>query len=360
MANPYELWDTRKSLGVFRDLKSSPSYWLDLFFPNSITSTEEYIDFEKLPVAGRKLAPFVRPLGTGKPVYSDNGTGFRFKPAYVKVKDVIDPQMPLVKRPGIDTSILGESRITAMQRRELIRLAMTAQHVASIQRRWEWLAARAIIDAAVTISGEEYPAVQLDFRRAANHSVTKTSGTYWGTAGVSIFDDIQSYCDRMFNAEFGAFPSRLTIGSKVWSIVRKDSEFMEHMDTTYRGGAATIERGVIVSDKVVKVGELRVGGGSGANIEIWLYNDTYEENGVEVPFMSATDIVLTGTAERINGYQCFGAIIDPYAQYQALPIFPRNYMTQDDPAVEWLLHQSAPLMVPINPNATLRATVCAL
>lgn len=354
--NPYEVWDTRKSLGVFRDLKPTPSYWRN-FFVNSITSTDEWIDFEKLPAQARKLAPFVRPLGSGKPIYEDRSSGFRFKPAYVKVKDAIDPLAPLVKRPGVDRSMLSESDLTPMQRRELLRLAMTQQHVAAIERRWEWLCARAIIDAKVIIEGEEYPAVELDFCRAANHTVVKTPGTYWGDTGVSIFDDIQAFCDRMFNAEFGGFPTRMTIGAKVWSVIRKDKEFMEHMDTTYREPRATVERGLISADKVVKVGELTVGGNSGAAIEIFLYRDTYEENGVEVPFMNDTDIVLTASPERINGYQCFGAIIDPYSRYQAMPIFPRNWIEQGDPAVEYMLHQSAPLMVPVNPNATLKATV---
>ena len=58
------------------------------------------------------------------------------------------------------------------------------------------------------------------------------------------------------------------------------------------------------------------------------------------------------------GYRCFGAIIDPTASYQPIPIYPRNWMDDKaDPVVETLLMQSAPLMVPVNPNATLKATV---
>jgi hypothetical protein len=142
--------------------------------------------------------------------------------------------------------------------------------------------------------------------------------------------------------------------------MRKSAEFMAHMDTTTRGAAATIERGIIASDKVVKVGELLVGGASGASIEIWLYRDNYvDEAGAVQPFLVDGDIVLTGSAQAINGYRCFGAIIDPHAQYQSLEIFPRNWMELGDPAVEYFLWQSAPLMVPINPNATLKATVVA-
>lgn len=361
MSQPYTVWNTRKSLGVMRAVLPAFTYWSELGFSNSMTSTTEYIDFEKLPRVGRALAPFVRPLGRGKAVYTDSATGFRFKPAYIKLTDVIDPLMPLVKRAGIDRSMIEESEITPEQRRDLIRTAMTVSHVNAIERRWEWMASKALIDAKVRIEGEEYPAVELDFRRDPNHTVVKLSGNRWGDSGVSIFDDIQAWCDTMFNAEFGGFPTRLTVGQKAWAVMRKDEEFMKHMDVNIRNPRATIERGLIGSDKVVKVGELTVGGASGAVIDIVLYRDTYvdEKTGLEVPFLADTDVVLTCSADRIHGFRCFGAIIDPYAKYQAMEIFARNWMEQGDPANEYMLHQSAPLYVPINPNATFKATVVA-
>jgi len=362
MANPYELWDMRKSLGVMRDVDPVSTYWMDLMFPNlQIDSTDEWIDFEKLPAHAHKMAPFVRPLGSGKPIYEDRSSGFRFKPAYIKLKDAIDPVAPLVRRPGVDASMLNPSTLNPNQRRELLRAAMTVQHVNAIEQTWEWMAARASIDAKVTIEGEEYPAVELDFRRAANHTVTKTAGNFWGDAGISIFDDIQTYADRMWDAEFGGFPTRMTFGSKVWQVIRQDEEMLKHMDTNLRDPRATIERALIGSDDAVKVGELQVGGSSGATIEMWLYRGTYTdyETKVETPMLAANKCVFTGTADKFMGYRCFGAIIDPYANYQSLPIFPRNWMEKGDPAVEHLLHQSAPLFVPVNPNVTLTAEVVA-
>lgn len=359
MTAPYELWSTRRTLGVMREVEPTFTYWLDLGFGLQMNSTDEWIDFEKLPKLNRKLAPFVRPLGSGKPIYNDSATAFRFKPAYTKVKEVIDPLMPLLKRPGIDSSMLDEVAIDPNQRRQLIRAAMTVQAVNAIERRREWMAAKAMIDGRYTVSGEEYPAVLIDFLRAGNHTVVKGAGTKWGDSGVSIFDDIQVYADRMFNAPFGGFPTRLTVTPKAWAVMRKDDEFMKHMDVNIRNQRATIERGIIGSDKVVKVGELLVGGASGANIEIYLYRDTYvdDQTGVETPFLEDGAIVLTASKDRIQGVRCFGAIIDPYARYQALEIFPRNWMEIGDPAVEYMLWQSAPLMVPVNPNGTLKALV---
>lgn len=362
MTNPYEVWNTRRSLGVIRDVEPAPTYWLDLAFNGrQINFDTEYVDFEKLPVTGRKLAPFVRPLGTGKPIYEDSARAYRFKPAYTKVKDSIDPTAPLVKIPGVDTSMLDDAGISPMQRRDRLRTAMSIQHVQAIQRTWEWLAARAVIDARVVIEGEEYPAVELDFQRNADHRVQLNGADRWGQPGVSIFGFIQEMADRMFNAEFGAFPRRITLSNAAWAVMREDTQILAHLDTQIRGAAATVLRGVISAEKVVKVGELSVGGASGAVIELFLYRDTYKDylTGVETPFMEDGDIVMTGSSESILGYRCFGAIVDPHAQYRSVDIFPRSWTEIGDPAVEFMLHQSAPLMVPVNPNATLRASVTA-
>src|SRR5690606_17505236 len=104
-------------------------------------------------------------------------------------------------------------------------------------------------------------------------------------------------------------------------------------------------------------GEARYVGVLGGNLEVWVYNDYYTVDGVVTPFMSAKDIVLSGPS--VQGYRCFGAIQDIHAQFQALSIFPRNYIVPGDVAIEQIVTQSAPLMVPVNPNATLKATVVA-
>jgi hypothetical protein len=64
----------RKSLGVIRDTRPEPRPF-SRFFTNQMRSTDEYIDFEKLPIKGRRLAPFVKPLGQGKGIYSDKPAG---------------------------------------------------------------------------------------------------------------------------------------------------------------------------------------------------------------------------------------------------------------------------------------------
>ena len=364
MANPYELWDTRTSLGVMRDVKAETQFFSQ-YFTSEFRSTDEYIDFEKLPILSRKLAPFAMPLARGGSIYSDSVKTFRFKPAYVKVEDSIDPLMPLTKRAGIDNSMLDYPKLSPMERISLIKAQMTAQHVLSIRRTWEWLAARAIIDAQVTLAGKDYPTTVVNFQRDAGHTVTLTSGNRWGDSGVSIVDSIQAWLDIMNNAEFGALPTRLLMGQAVWNVLRKNAEFKEHLDTNYRNPAMTIERGLVTGGanggKMFPVGNMSVGGAGGATIELWVNNETYVDpaNGTATRYLPTNQVVLLGTPESVMGYQCFGMIVDRAAEYQALPIFPANWTAGNNPVTEYIGHTSSPLMVPLAPNATFRATVLA-
>ena len=62
--------------------------------------------------------------------------------------------------------------------------------------------------------------------------------------------------------------------------------------------------------------------------------------------------------QNVMGVKAFGAILDKKASFQPLPIFPKMW-DEDDPSATILMTQSAPLMVPINPNNTFRARVVA-
>lgn len=344
----YELWDTHTLLGVYREQDAPKSYWLDLLFPNEISSTDEYIDFEKIPRGGRKLAPFVAPMAQGRAIYEEGSRVGRFKPAYVKPSDPVSPTRALTRRPG---TLLSPEGMSPEARYDAVKADIIAYHRTAIERRWEWLAAQAAIHGKVTIDGDDYPAQLVDFGRAAGHTITLGSGARWGDSGVSILDNIQAWSDLMHAADFGGAPNRLTVGTAVWSVMRKDQEIRDELDITRRGTEVDIKTGLIGTGEVRYVGTL------GGGLPVYVYNDYYTVAGSSTPFMSSKDIVLSGP--NVQGYRCFGAIVDVHARFQALPIFPRNYIIPGDVAIEQVVTQSAPLMVPVNPNATLKATVLA-
>ena len=184
-----EIYNTHTLMGVMRELESPSSYWLDLLFPYVQTFDTEYIDFEKIDAAGRRLAPFVAPNVKGRPVMSDGFSVTRFKPAYVKPKDPVNPSRALKRRAGeaYGGSASPESRIQAI-------IADTMQtHRDSIERRWEWMAAQVAMTGKVVVSGDDYPEVTVDFSRAAGHTITLGVGARWGDTGISIVDYLTAW-----------------------------------------------------------------------------------------------------------------------------------------------------------------------
>lgn len=354
MANPYELWDTRTSLGAMRATK--PETWqFGQFFTRQIATESEWIDFEKLPVPSRKLAAFVKPLGRGTSIYNDTSSTKRFKPANIVVEEQIDPLRLLSTAPGID-SMLDPMSLSPSQRRQLLRVAMTEQAMAAVERRWEWMRARAIIDGAVTVRYESGESVAVDFGRAGGHTETLTSGNRFGDVGISFMDKIQTIIDTMTAAEYGGIPTKITMGGSVWSVIKKDAELKAAMEFEAQRSDVNIERGLVGSvGKVFKVGTISVGGPSGQTIELWVNNETYVDNaGSAQRYLGAKEVVLTAAPEAIMGIQCFGRIVDMDADFRALPIFPKNFMKGDRVKTEHMSWESAPLMVPVNPDATYK------
>jgi hypothetical protein len=357
----YELWNTRKFLGVFRAVQPDPLYWTQ-WFTNEILSSDEWIDFERMPILSRKLAPFVLPLGKGSSVWSDSSTGYRFKPAYAKTEDQIDPLMPLTRRVGVDSNMIDPTvPLTPGQRLDLIRASITQAHYRAHERTLNYMAAVALRDGKITLEGPNYPTTLVDFQRDAGHTVTLTTGNKFGDSGVSILDFFQSVIDTMGVADFGAMPTRATMSKAVWNVIRKDVEIQDYLDLNKKGNdAVSINRGLQNSSELVyKVGEFFIGGASGASIELWVDESTYinPTTGVATRYVGNGQIVFTGSPAAIEGYQVFGRIIDREANWEPMRIFPKNWLTSGDTAVEFITAKSAPLMVPIRPNATFLGNV---
>lgn len=358
MANPYEIWQTHEVLAAMRP-KKEEAWYFQQFFPASSTMLveDEWVDLEKLPLEGRELAPFVQPLGRGHSVYVDSSKHSRFKPAYVIVEETISPLDGLSVIAGVDPSVIDtRRRLTILERRRALKALKAQAARKSVERRWEWLRAKAIIDGQVTVVYKDGTSVVVNFQRNPNHTESLTGSNRWGQAGISIMDHVQRVCDAMNNADFGGLPTRMTMGGDVWSAIRKDTELLSHMDINVRGAAATIERGVVAGpngSKIMKVGELSIGGGSGATIEMIVNNETFSAGS---RYLGANEVVFTSTPEAIGGMPVYGRIIDQDADYQAVPIFPKNFTTGDDVKTEHMSFKSAPIMVPRFPDATYKVT----
>lgn len=345
MAIAHQLYDTNTLLGVYKDLAPASTYWLDLLFRSAVTFDTEYIDFEKL-TTGRKLAPFVAPTAQGVPIYSDGTTLTRLKPAYVKPKDAVEASRVFRKAPA---NLLNDLQGSPQARYNALVAAILTDHRDAIERRWEWLAARAAIDGKVLIEDDRYPARLVDFQRDPSHTVTLAGTERWGQSGSNIKGNIEQWVSRVRQAKFGGPVNRITIAPDVWDVMREDEDILKQLDTQIRGTNASLNTGIREGELVEFVGKLN------NTLEVWINSDYYElPDGSTAPFMEPGTVVLSGP--NVGGVRAFGAIVDKRANFQARPVFPKMW-ENEDPSATFIMTQSAPLMVPVNPNNTLKATV---
>lgn len=345
-----QLYDTSALLGLYRQVEAPSTYFRDLLFGSVVTFDDEYIDFEKIR-EGRKLAPLVVPTAQGRPVYAEASELTRLKPAYVKPKDPVSPGRVIKRRPG--ENLFAPNTMSPQARYNALVGDIIRYHRETIDRREEWLAARAVIDGKVTLEGPDYPTTVVDFKRAANHTVTLTGTEAWNSTSYagSRMADIQSWINRVRRADFGGPVNRLTVGSGVLEFLLQDDDVKRQLDTQFRGTNADLNTGLRSGEYVEYIGKL------GPNLELWVNSDWYENtSGVAVPFLGEGEVVLTGP--NTMGVRCFGAILDESAGFNALPVFPKMWRNED-PAATFVMSQSAPLPVPVNPNNTLKATVLA-
>lgn len=339
--------DTSTLLGFYREVPAPSNYFRSLLVSSVVNSDDEFIDFEKL-VEGRKLAPLVVPTSQGRAMYSEASRMSRVKPAYLKPKDPVSPGRAIKRRPG--ESMFSPNSLSPQGRFLAIIGDILRCHRSGIERRLEWMCAEAAIYGKVTLEGPDYPTTIVDFGRAAEHTVVLTGLATWDNADADIVADLNSWVERVRRAEFGGPVDRITLGKDVVGPFLKNASVREHLDTQIRGTNGELNIGIRSGEYSERLGRL-------GNLEIWTTSDFYElpEGGTK-EFMPAKGVLLSGP--NINMVEAYGAILDDKANFNALPVFPKQW-TNPDPAVTYVMTQSSPIEVPVNPNCTLFATVLA-
>lgn len=344
---PFELYDLATLDAVFRNQKTpTPPFWLQMFNRQINFDTPE-IMFDKVYGDDRGLAPFVVPTSQGRPQRLDGYETVSFRPAYVKINDVVDPTMFIERLPG--EAPLGT--LSLEQRRNAVVAELLRKQRVKFQNTNEWLASQAIATGKVTIKGEDYPEVEVDFRR--DPSLTAVATTAWGTAGADPLGDLRLLRMRASTLS-GARIKKHVFGAEAWDLLSQSVDLRELMNTNYGGTETKVTLMSDGYDGQEYMG--RISGLNGAGmIDVWVDTSKYvDEDGNEQFYLDQKTVV--GVSEQVQGVRCFGAIMDKRAGWRALDYFFKNY-DNENPSVEYLLAQSSPLMVPKNPNATFSLQV---
>jgi hypothetical protein len=349
---PFGLYDTATLLGVIRVQPVESSYWLDNFFGRQITFDTEEIMFDRVQGV-RRLAPFVSPVVQGRVMRTRGFETRTFRPAYTKPKHIVDPNRVFARAAG---EALGGSSSPDARWNAAIAENLREERNA-IQRLWNWMAAMAVIDGEVTIAGEDYPTQVVSFGRDPGLTVSLAGTARWGQADADPLGDIKDLRTLAFQ-KGGAPITRLTMGLDAFDLFFANQAVKDLLKTELGAVPRTSDSQLSALGSPGEPFEYR-GVLQGANgqgrLEIYTYNEQYEdETGATQGIMNSYDVV--GTGSSLQGVRCFGAIRDKRAGLQPLPLFPKMW-DQEDPSLTYTMTQSAPLMVPGNPDNSFKITV---
>lgn len=346
----FDLYSTATLLDVLRVQPPESAYWLDNFFGRTINFTSEEILFDKV-TAQRRLAPFVSPVVQGRVMRKQGYQTLSFRPAYTKPKHVVDPNRVFARAAG---EAIGGSQAPAQRWNAAVAENLREEKDA-IQRLWNWMGAMAVIHGEVTVAGEDYPTQVVNFGRDAGLTNTLLLTARWGEADADPLGDIKDMRTLAF-VKGGAPITRLTMGLDAFDRFYANADvkkLLEGKDVS-RVSDSTMSAFGSPGSPFEYRGVLQGANGQG-RLEVYTYNEQYEdESGATVGFMDSNDVI--GTGATLNGTRCFGAIRDKRAGLAAMSLFPKMW-DQEDPSVTYTMTQSAPLMVPGNPNNSFRLKV---
>ncbi len=327
-------------------LERPASFLLDTFFTAVQTDEREEIYFD-IDQSKPRLAPFVSPLVAGKVVDAQGYSTQSFKPAYIKDKRRFDASIPLKRVIGetIGGELPGRRRLEAAISKAL------KDQLENLTRREEVMAAEALVKGTVTVSGDNYPTQVVDFKRDPALTVKLPNANKWSNTDAPALDHLEEWA-CLIQDKSGAVAKRVILDPKAWKLLRKNKQVIEQLDIR-RGTNISVTTDPMVrgqgNEKARYVGTI-------GDFDLHVYNDVYVDDEGNTQHLLPENTVLLVSQSQLEGTRCYGMIQDEKADFRAMRYFSKSWM-EEDPAVRWLLLQSAPLIVPYRPNASLCALV---
>lgn len=336
--------------GLIKNLKMEKAFYQGLF-GNQFYSTQESIIFDEIYDDLRQVAKYVDPAAISVVNRYKGYEVKSFKPAYVKEKDAIEAwsQRLMQRMAGED---IGGSR-SPEQRAKMIRAKQIQIHRQKIENRIEQMCAEALVTGAIRISGDQYEDVTVNFGRDAALTILTPQGGAWVAAGtVDPLVGIGAARDLVYD-KGNAVVDTLIMGRAAYAA------FLAYMSKPERKALLqTNVRGSDLELNLLNAGGIRgvtrtaiFTGLDGAQIEVYVDSRKYiTPEGAAVSYVGDKQVVGFDS-NVLQGVQAFGIIADKKAGYKAQRIFHKEF-ENEEPSIDYLLSQSAPLPIVLNPNST--------
>ncbi|QIK13527.1 major capsid protein [Leclercia sp. 29361] len=326
------IYTTAQLLAVNEKKFKFDPLFLRIFFRESYPFSTEKVYLSQIPGLVN-MALYVSPVISGKVIRSRGGTTSEFTPGYVKPKHEVNPQMTLRRLPDEDPQNLADP---AYRRRRIILQNMKDEELAIAQVE-EMQAVSAVLSGKYTMTGEAFEPVEVDMQRSARNNIVQAGAAAWSVRDKETYDptdDIETYA---VNAS--GVVNIIVFDPKGWSLFRSFKAVKDKLDTR-RGSNSELETALKDLGQAVSYK------GMYGDVAIVVYAGQYVEGGVQKNYLPDNTMVLGNTQAR--GLRTYGCIQDVDAQREGINAsarYPKNWVQSGDPAREFTMIQSAPLML---------------
>lgn len=327
--------------GIRRD-----GFFMRMFFGESYTFSTEKVDLDMIPNK-TKIAAYCSPMNGAVVDKAKGYSTSSFKPAYVKSKHAVNPNMTIKRLPGEKYDQLK----TPAERQAALVMQNLEMEEEAIQSREELMCAEMVLTGKTVIESpyieESY---EIDAGRRAENNITLSGAAKWDAADPDTYDpcvDIEQWAqksDGLVNIQI--------MDPKAWALLRRFKKFNDKLETR-RGSVSTVETALKDLGAAVSIK-----GMVGDVILVVVDEEYVARSGNVEKVMPANTVVLAHTL--IRGARLYGAIQDLNAQNEGLaeaPRYYRDWVEGNDPAVRYTKAESAPAMFLIDVNRVVVVTV---
>jgi hypothetical protein len=325
-------YTTRKLAAVTTSKFKFDPLFLRIFFRETFPFDTEMVDLTKIP-GEVDMAVYVSPTVSGEVIKSRGGLRTQFKPGYVKPKHEVNPSMTISMLPDETPEQLSDP---AYRRKRIIMNNLKDEELA-IQQIEERQAVDAVLKGKYIMEGDDFESVEVDMQRSDKNNILQAGDAAWTKQDKKTFDptdDINAYALNASGAT-----NIIVFDPLGWALFSSFDAVKAKLDSR-RGSNAALETALKDLGQAVSYK------GMYGDVAIVVYAGQHIVKGVKKNYLPALTMVLGNTQAR--GLRTYGGPQDIEVIGEGVTKgkrFPKNWVQKGDPAREYTMTQSAPLML---------------
>lgn len=340
-----EFFTNRELTDTVNIIPTDPMVLSSMFFPEA-TAEQHYADIVEFDIESefRLVAQYSAANASYKPVDRSQAVNKDFKIPYIKHSTDVNAAALVYRMAGetLYTPVDPKARAAKMIAKDMAKLKNMIARAVEVQ------AAQALTSGIVVANGADFSGT-FDFGRAADLTVTNSGTDNWGTSTADVLGDLDA--GRVLLGKKGYYGSMVIMGHNARVNFMKDAAVGSKLDNR------RIDQGALSTNGIVPVGMTYYGRVD--SFDIYEYSNWYlDVDGTTlIPYIGDDDILIIDPKPD-HFQRHYGLIKDMTAILggQAGQHFFAKTWLDEDPSVQWLAVQAAPLCVPRHVNCVYRLT----